>query len=127
MAKTRNLETNQNKTAKALERIEKDATKSIARDYKNALALIRAELLKRIERFGKLNNENLSKFSRREKLFKDINDILTGLFRNVNRKIRRNSDIQVKQGYFRNAYCVDTNLGVALKWKIGKNFKEQIK
>ena len=117
---TRNIDVNQDKSARALERIEKSAAKSIKKDYKLAIALIRAELLKRIEKLGRIDNEKLSKFNRRKKLYADIRGILTELFKKVNRKIRRNSDIQYKQGYYRYAWTVDQNLGVALKWKIRK-------
>ena len=123
---TRNLEKNQKKTAKALERIEKQAMKSIAKDYRTGLDLIRAELLKRIESFGKLDNKTLSKFDRRDKLVKDIISVVNSMQTKVNKKIRRNSDIQVKQGYFRNSWCIDQALGVKFKWRIRKDSFKQI-
>ena len=122
---TRNLNRNQNKTAKALKRIEKQAMKSIAKDYRLSLDLIRAELLKRIERFGKLDNTTLTKFNRKEKLKSDIFAIVNSLNAKRNKKIRRNSDIHVKQSYFRNSWCIDQALGVKFNWRIRKDSFKQ--
>ena len=117
---TRNIYKNQIKSAKALEKLRKDAFGIIKKDHAIALDFIRAELMKRIEKFGKLDNDKLSKFNRKKKLLKDINNIINIMYRNVNRKIRRNSDIQYKQGYFRYAWTVDQNIGVGFKWRIKK-------
>ncbi len=115
---TRNLKANQNKTDKTLKKIEKDASKSIRKNYKLALALIRAELLKVIEKHGQIDNEVMSKFGRKQKLNQSIRKIIRSMFTKVNKKIIFNSDTQYKQGYFRNAWAVDQNIGVALDWKI---------
>ena len=117
---TRNLEKNQNATAKRLERNENQAVKSMGLDYILAMDLIRAELQKAEERYGSLDNETMSKFYRRERLTKKILEILNPTLRKVNRKIKRLVDINYKQSYFRNAWAVDQNLGVELKWKLKK-------
>jgi len=118
---TRDLEKNQKSISKILKNIQKQAIRSIANDYKLTLNLIRAELMKRIEAFGELNNTNLSKFGRREKLMADIIGLINSLNAKRNAKIKRNSYIQTKQSYFRNAWAVDQNIGVGLKWGIKKD------
>jgi hypothetical protein len=117
---TRNLKKNQEKSQRALDRNRKNAEQSIAKDYRLALDLIRAELSKVIERHGKIDNEVMSKFNRRKKLFKKINGILNQLFASNNRKTKRLVDGEYKQSYFRNAWTIDQNIGVELKWQLKK-------
>lgn len=114
---TRNLEKNQDLQQKALDRNETNVMKSIQKDYKVAYDLITGKLREAKDKWNGLDDTILAKFDRREKLFKELNDILNDLFRKVNRKIKRFTRLQFIQGLLRFSWTVDQRQGKEYKWR----------
>ena len=117
---TRNLKKNQKTQSKKLDKNESNLIKSITLDYKRTMDIVSGKLREAAEKYNGLTNESLSKFGRREKLFHSLNDTLNELFGITRRKIRRFTNLQYQQSYFRNSWCVDQRLGKELKWKLKK-------
>ena len=114
---TRDLEKNQDSQQKALDKNESNTMSSIQKDYKTAYDLITGKLREANDKWNGLDDTILAKFNRREKLFKELNDILNDLFRKVNRKIKRFTQFQFTQGLLRFSWTVDQRQGKEYKWR----------
>ena len=91
------LRRNMRKILWALDKNESNVMRSIQKDYKTAYDLITGKLREANDKWNGLDDTILAKFNRREKLFKELNDILNDLFRKVNRKIKRFTQFQFTQ------------------------------
>lgn len=98
-----------------LSRIERE----VLVNYAEALDAIRADLAKLYERYsvaGELTHAEMSKYNRLRSLEKQLTEDLRPAFLKNERLIERMSQIEYEEAFYRFAYTIDQQAGVALRW-----------
>lgn len=91
----------------------------VMRNYREALRSIRADMSILYERFaseGVLTHAEMSKFDRLRKLEKNLtSDLAPAMSKNRN-LIERMSRVEYDEAFYRNAWAIDQQAGVAVQW-----------
>lgn len=93
--------------------------REVIRNYAEALRDIRADIGKLYERYavnGVLTNAEMSKYNRLTALEAQITDDLGPVFRKNQALIEKMSRVEYEEAFYRYAWSIDQQTGVALKW-----------
>jgi uncharacterized protein with gpF-like domain len=88
-------------------------------NYAASLKAIRQDIGKIYERYaenGKLTNAEMSKYNRLASLERQLTEDLRPGFRKNTALLERMSKVEYEEGFFRTAWAIDQNTGVALRW-----------
>jgi hypothetical protein len=93
--------------------------RELVRNYREALAKIRADIGKVYEKYavnGVLTNAEMSKYNRLTSLEKQLTEDIRPVFRKNQALIEKMSRVEYEEAFYRSAWAIDQNTGVALRW-----------
>ena len=93
--------------------------RELLRNYREALRDIRSDIGKVYERYavnGKLTNAEMSKYNRLTSLERQLTEDIRPVFAKNQRLIERMSRVEYEEAFYRSAWAIDQNTGVALRW-----------
>jgi SPP1 gp7 family putative phage head morphogenesis protein len=118
---TRDLNENEDRIQRRLDRRQNRGVSELRRNYREALERIREDLRKAYDKYakdGKLTQAEMTKFDRLRKLERQlVEDLNQGLRKNVS-LIRKLSQVQYEESFYRHAWAVEQAAGVNVNWGI---------
>lgn len=93
--------------------------KEVLKNYAEALDAIRTDMANVYERYsvnGVLTHAEMSKFNRLRRLERELTEELRPMFLKNERLIEKLAQVQYEEAFFRYAWAVDQQTGVALAW-----------
>jgi len=116
---TRDLATNENGIFKALDAGITTTERQVLGNYRTALDKIRVEMSKVYEKFavdGKLTLAQMTQYNRKKALEKRLVEILREANVATGTDIKLLTTAQYQGSFFRHAWAIDQNTGIALSW-----------
>ena len=93
--------------------------REIIRNYAEGIESIRNDIGKVYERYavnGKLTNAEMSKYNRLTSLEAQLTEDIRPVFRKNKALIEKMAKVEYNEAFYRTAWAIDQNTGVALKW-----------